>query len=104
MEDHAIQALDDIAASYAEIRDERIKLSQEEGSLKDHARRLMKQHSKTIYRHNGIEIRLVPGEEDVKVKVPRKAEDDDAPPAERAEFAADRAAALEGDELDGAGE
>jgi hypothetical protein len=37
----------------------------------------MHKHKKTIYRHNGVEITLVPGEEDVKVRVKKAEEDDD---------------------------
>lgn len=74
MEDHGIQPLDDVAQRYAEIRDERMELTKEEIELKAQARKLMHKYEKNIYRHNGIEIRLVQGEEDVKVKV-RKVED-----------------------------
>jgi len=105
MEDHAIKPLEDIATSYADIRDQRMALTEEEKSLKDHARRLMKQYNKTIYKHGGVEIRIVPGEEDVKVKVRKASDEDDASadPAEEAEFTARRAAAVDyqGDEGEG---
>jgi hypothetical protein len=76
MEDHAIKALEDVAAQYAEIRDERMELTRREHETKTLALKLMKKYDKTIYRHDGIEITVVPGEDDVKVKV-RKLEDDD---------------------------
>lgn len=82
MEDRAIKPLEEIAVAYAEIRDQRIALNKEEKSLKDSARRLMHKYGKTVYKHDGVEIRLVPGEEDVKVKVKDAGDDDDAP-AER---------------------
>jgi hypothetical protein len=47
-----------------------------------HVMRLMHKHGKTIYRHDGIEIRLEPGEEDVKVRIKKPgqdAEDEDEP-------------------------
>ena len=61
--------------AYAEVRDRRMELTDEEGQLKARAIALMHQFKKTIYKHDGIEIRLVAGAEDVKVKV-RKAPDD----------------------------
>jgi hypothetical protein len=77
MEDHAIKALEDVARAYADIRDQRQELTSEEVKLKDRARQLMKQHKKTVYRHGGVEIRIVAGEEDVKVKV--RKQDDEQP-------------------------
>jgi hypothetical protein len=76
-EDRRLQPLDDLAAAYADVRDRRIDLSREEGELKARAIALMHQFEKTIYKHDGIEIRLVAGEEDVKVKVRKAAEDAD---------------------------
>jgi hypothetical protein len=76
-EDRRLQPLDDLAAAYAEVRDRRMELTDEEGALKARAIALMHQFKKTIYKHDGIEIRLVAGAEDVKVKVKgRKATDD----------------------------
>ena len=76
-EDRAIKPLEDIAAAYADARDRRMELNQEEHELKQTALKLMKKFDKTIYRHDGIEIRVVPGEEDVKVKVKKPGDDDD---------------------------
>jgi hypothetical protein len=78
MEDRAIQPLEDIAAAYADVRDRRMALNTEEAELKAAAKKLMHKYEKTIYRRNGVEIRLIDGEEDVKVKVkrPLEAEDD----------------------------
>ena len=79
-EDRAIKPLEDIAAAYADVRDRRIELNKEEAELKAHALKLMHKFDKTIYRRHGVEIRLIEGEEDVKVKVkkPGEAEDDQA--------------------------
>jgi hypothetical protein len=76
-EDRRLQPLDDIAAAYADVRDRRIDLNREEAELKATALQLMHQFDKTIYKHDGIEIRLVAGEEDVKVKVRKATEDED---------------------------
>lgn len=74
MEDRAIKALEDVAASYADVRDRRMALNLEEAELKVMALKLMHRYDKTIYRHAGIEIRVIDGEEDVKVKVKKPAE------------------------------
>jgi hypothetical protein len=78
MEDHAIKPLEDVAAEYATIRDERMDLTQREHTLKNHALKLMKKYDKTIYRHDGIEITIVPGEDDVKVRVKKHEDEDEA--------------------------
>jgi hypothetical protein len=77
MEDRAIKPLEDVAASYADVRDQRIALNKTEAELKKTALTLMHKYDKTIYRHAGIEIRVVPGEEDVKVKIRKETDDDD---------------------------
>lgn len=78
MEDHAIKPLDDVAAQYADIRDQRMVLTKDESALKEQTRKLMAKYSKTIYRHNGIEIRIVAGEDDVKVKIKKPVEEGEA--------------------------
>ena len=71
MEDRAIQALEECAEEYADIRDQRIALNTSEADLKKRVRSLMHQHKKTHYARNGIEIELTPpdGEEGVRVRV-----------------------------------
>jgi hypothetical protein len=92
MEDRTIKPLEDIAEEYVEIRDQRMDLTQREHALKQHAMKLMKKYDKTHYKHDGVEIFIVPGEDDVKVKV--KKAGDEEPAAGGAEFAAERAAAV----------
>ena len=72
MEHRAIQPLEDVAAAYARVRDQRAALLEQEAGLKQTALKLMKQFHKTVYRHDGLEIRIVPSAEDVTLKV-RKA-------------------------------
>lgn len=69
MEDAAIQALEDKALEYAEIRDQRIALSGQEGELKKELLALMKANKRTHYQHNNILIDIVHEEENVKVKI-----------------------------------
>jgi hypothetical protein len=78
LEDHAIKPLEEVAENYAEIRDQRMELTQREHALKVHALKLMHKYEKTIYRHNGVEITVVPGEDDVKVRVKKPGDDDGA--------------------------
>lgn len=77
LENRAIKPLEQIAAAYAQVRDQRMELNKEEASLKLQALKLMKKFDKVIYKHDGIEIRVVPGEETVKVKI-SKTDDEDA--------------------------
>jgi hypothetical protein len=74
MEDHAIKPLEEIAEQYVEIRDQRMELTESEHTLKINALKLMKKYGKTVYRHNGVEILVITGEDDVKVRV-RKGDD-----------------------------
>ena len=79
MEDARIQPLENVAASYADIRDQRIALNKDEHALKTLALSLMKKYGKSLYRHEGIEIRVIPGEEDIKVKIKPAKEGEDMP-------------------------
>ena len=87
LEDARIKPLEDLAAAYADVRDRRIELNREESELKQTAIKLMHRHGKAIYRRDGIEIRLVDGEEDIKVRV-KKAGGDDEPTSGSADTAA----------------
>lgn len=77
MEDRAIQALDDSALSYAEIRDARMKLSLEETEAKTMLLGLMHANKKSSYTHANIHIEIVPEGEKLKVKI--KSEDVEEP-------------------------
>lgn len=102
MEDHAIPELENLAHDYADIRDRRMELTDQEHTLKINAVRLMHKHGKTIYQHDGVTITLVQGDEDVKVRVKKTADDDDDTPATDsgagAEFAEDRQAAVDAED------
>jgi hypothetical protein len=56
-------------------------LSSEESTLKTTVLRLMKQHGKTTYAHAGVLITVVPGEEDVKIRIRPATADEAAEPA-----------------------
>jgi hypothetical protein len=74
MEDPAIEELEDCAREYANTRDDRMLLLGKEVELKEDLLNLMKKHKKTVYLHDGVEIKIVHEKEAIKVKVKR---DDD---------------------------
>lgn len=78
LEDRAIKPLQDAAIEYADIRDARMKLNQQEVDLKAKVRDLMHKHKKKHYAFDGVEITLEPpdGEEKVRVRI-KKAQDGD---------------------------
>ena len=74
MENRSIPELDNVAEEYADIRDQRMVLTTQESDLKKRALTLMHKYKKATYKHDGIEINVVPGEEDVKVRVKKAAD------------------------------
>ncbi len=77
MEDRAIRALEEIAEAYADIRDRRMGLTVEESQLKQRALALMHKHQRAFYKRNGVEIRVLPGEEKLSVKFAKPKDEDD---------------------------
>jgi hypothetical protein len=69
MEDPAIEELESAAEEYASVRDRRMALTEDEVAVKEELLDLMHRHNKTKYFHNGVEIRVVPSDETVKVKI-----------------------------------
>ena len=69
MEDNKISVLEDLALSYAEVRDERMGLSKQEVELKGKLLDLMKAQKKEHYHRGNIKIDIVHEKENVKVKV-----------------------------------
>ena len=69
MEDAEIEALEDAAKEYANVRDDRMNLTREESGLKETLLELMKKHKKEVYRHDGVEVKIVHEEETVRVKI-----------------------------------
>lgn len=76
MEDSAIKPIEDAANEYVDVRDERMQLTESEVALKEKLLKLMHQHGKTVYKRGDIEIRVVPADETVKVRI-RKAKEED---------------------------
>lgn len=91
MEDHAIKALDLVAADYADIRDSRMDLTRQEVDLKSRALKLMKKYGKTTYKHNGVSIEIVAGDESIKVRVKVPSEEPNADDPKAPEDAPDDA-------------
>lgn len=69
IEDARIQPLDDCAASIADVRDNMNELRGEEKGYLSTARSLMHKYGKSVYKHAGVEIVLVPGDEKVRVRI-----------------------------------
>lgn len=74
IEDSGIPELDQIGIEYAEIRDARIELNRRETDLKARVKGAMHKHKKEVYDYAGVHIEIIPGEEDVKVKIDKKKE------------------------------
>jgi hypothetical protein len=74
-EDAKIDALEDLAEEYAGVRDQRMALSANEVDLKGKLLLAMKTNNKEKYKRDGIEIRIVHEQENVKVKVKKGEED-----------------------------
>ena len=74
MEDRTIDELEEAGATYAEIRDERMKLTQQEVALKENVRKLMKKHKRKSYSSAAVEITVEPpdGEDKIIVKAKKK--------------------------------
>ena len=69
IEDRAIKPLEEAASDYADIRDERMRLTEQETGLKARLLSLMKKYRKTTYDRDGVHIEIVHEEETVKVRV-----------------------------------
>lgn len=72
MEDVRIRALDECAASIAEIRDQMNELRSQEGDYLKNALKLMRKHERTSWRAAGVELVRVPGEEKLRVRTSKE--------------------------------
>ncbi len=75
-ENPKIEALHGAAEEYAEIRDRRQELTKEESALKQSLLATMKKHHKTVYKYNGVEVRVIAENEKVKVRITKPQVDD----------------------------
>jgi hypothetical protein len=75
MEHRAIVELEDAAAEYADIRDQRMALTKSENELKGRMLGLMDTFKRTEYRRDGLEITVEPGEKSIHVKVKKHTEE-----------------------------
>lgn len=82
MEDRAVNSLEELALSYADIRDSRIALSVQEGDKKKELIKEMKRLKKEHYKRDGITVDLVHEKENIKVRVKARGEEDDEPSKE----------------------
>lgn len=69
MENARINSLDEIASSIADGRQQRNELATTESALIQRAMKLMHKFKKTVWKHDGIELILVPGDERLRVRL-----------------------------------
>lgn len=69
IEDARIGPLDKVADAIGEVRDNMNELRAEEKGHLQVAKKLMHQYGKQVYKHAGVQITLVPGDEKVQVRV-----------------------------------
>ena len=86
--DQKIAAIENAAMDYAEIRDERQELTTKEVDLKKRLLDLMHNKGLKEYKRNGISVKVVLEQENVKVRV-RAEEDLEDTPAETVEVGAE---------------
>lgn len=107
MEDVRVRALDNVCEAIAETRGQINALQADERANEQRALSLMRQNSRTSYRHAGVELARVPGEEKLRVRTSKTnataevQEDDVVDDVVGAEFADERREAL--DEIDDEG-
>ena len=77
MGDAKIAAIENAALDYAEIRDQRQELTTQEVDLKEKLLDLMHAKKLTEYKRNGISVKVVLEQENVKVRVKSEEELDD---------------------------
>ncbi len=72
MEDLRIKVLDDVCRSIAEVREAKNALRATEGDHLIAALKAMRKHEKTTWRHAGVELVRVPGEEKLRVRTSKE--------------------------------
>lgn len=101
MEQARNSKLDNLVEAVSEVRAQMGVLRADEASSLQGAHRIMRDKKLHSYRHAGVELVRVPGEEKLRVRTSGQqtsAETDDEPGAEPAEFDEERQDAVEGDE------
>ena len=72
MEDARIQALDDVAGTMSDLREQINDLRTQEGETMTSALNLMRKHDKQSWRAHGVEFVRVPGEERLRVRTSKE--------------------------------
>lgn len=73
-EDAALADLDSIGFEYAAMRDKRMDLNKQEIDLKARAIKLMHKHNRSHYKYQDLEMEIVPGDENIRVRVKKPKE------------------------------
>jgi hypothetical protein len=69
VEDRRIEELDGIAESIQDVRAQKNELSQTEKQYLVQALQLLRKHDKQVWKHGGVELVRVPGDEKVRVRL-----------------------------------
>lgn len=69
MQDPAIEELETAAEAYAEVRDRRMALTEQESKMQAELLEIMDRHKKTTYKHLGVECRIVSKDRRVRVRI-----------------------------------
>jgi len=67
-----IKPLDDVAATIGDLRDQMNALRTDEGEQLNIALKLMRKHERTTWKHAGVELVRVPGEEKLRVRTSKE--------------------------------
>ncbi len=74
----AIPELEQLGYEYASLRDQRMELLKQEVELKRKSLEAMKRHHLTEYKYQDLSMKIVPGEEKLKVTVEKDVDEDAA--------------------------
>lgn len=74
MEDRSIKALEQLAAQFVDLKDQRKALKNQEDALTTKIIATLRKHEKDYYKRDGLEIRIELAAEKVKVTMQRKDE------------------------------
>ena len=88
LEDKAIQEIEDAAESYADLRDDRIRMLAKEVGAQTALLDVMEKHKRLVYKRNGITARVKTGKNKVQVEIDKP---EDELEGEDAEFEGEQA-------------
>lgn len=76
VEEKQIDEIDEIASEYVKARDERMALLEQEVASKSRLKTAMDKHNLKAYKFDGLIVSIEPGEETIKVKKIKSADEE----------------------------